>query len=247
MRLRKWGLGEVPATLWAYAALSLGNSLVITGLEVSEHPWWLALISVGLGLSYLLLRRFRAIWWLLVIASAADLVTAAFSSLPWWRILLDVVYLALLVAGPSRHYVFATRKGRGSAGSTQNTSDPGTAPDSDRPAGWYVDAVNPRRMRYWNPELGEWQGRTKTPRRIRNEPNRGVATVGGSAEASGLPQETWDADRDADADRPRGWYIDTEFPERMRYWAGAESGWTGRARTPAKIRKAWEESRRPDS
>lgn len=167
MRLRNWGLGDVPATLWAFAALSLGNTLIVTGLGVAEYPWWLAVIPVDLGLSYLLLRGFRIFWWLAVIAFAVDLVTAPFSSPPWWSITLDVVYLALLLAVPSRRHVFAKREGQGGTGSTQTTWDRDAAPDPERPAGWYVDSAEPRRMRYWNPELGEWQGKTGTPRKIR--------------------------------------------------------------------------------
>jgi hypothetical protein len=166
IRLRKWGLSEVPVTLWAYVGLTLAQSLIMTALEVSERPWWLALLVFGIVFSYLMLRGFRVIWWLSAIGAVLDLVTGLISGIPWWRFPLDVVYLALLAAPSSRHYVFPRRSGGGDE-TTQVSRDPDSAPDSGRAAGWHVDPVNSRRMRYWNPELGEWQGKTGTPRKIR--------------------------------------------------------------------------------
>jgi len=56
------------------------------------------------------------------------------------------------------------------------------------------------------------------------------------------PPDTTDPRDYADADRPRGWYIDPEAPKRMRYWgAGGKPQWTGRLRTPFKLRRAWRE------
>lgn len=46
----------------------------------------------------------------------------------------------------------------------------------------------------------------------------------------------------SDEERPSGWYIDPQSPQRMRYWMGAEQpGWHGKARTPGKLRRQWEE------
>ncbi|HYC80980.1 MAG TPA: hypothetical protein VEB65_04290 [Solirubrobacterales bacterium] len=43
----------------------------------------------------------------------------------------------------------------------------------------------------------------------------------------------------SDEDRPNGWYVDPEEPNRMRYWDGAAPGWRGRTRTPHKLRRRW--------
>jgi hypothetical protein len=43
----------------------------------------------------------------------------------------------------------------------------------------------------------------------------------------------------SDADRPAGWYIDPDYPVRMRYWSGEGDGWSGTTKTPRKIRKLW--------
>lgn len=47
----------------------------------------------------------------------------------------------------------------------------------------------------------------------------------------------------SDQTRPKGWYIDPGSPGRMVYW-GAEDppNWGATARTPRKVRRAWEES-----
>lgn len=162
----------MPATLWAFVALTLGHSLVLNAIEVPERPWWLAVFAFGIALSYLLLRGFRVVWWLSVIGLALEIVTVPFSVPPWWQILLDVVYLALLLAPQTRRYVGISWPGRRSAAAKE-------------------------------------------------------------------PQESWDSFRGSDADRPRGWYVDPGAPRKMRYWAGEPTGWTGSARTPLKIRKAW--------
>lgn len=51
----------------------------------------------------------------------------------------------------------------------QTTWDPEAQPDADRPRGWYVEPGNPDRMRYWSGEESGWRGRSKTPRKIREE------------------------------------------------------------------------------
>lgn len=45
-----------------------------------------------------------------------------------------------------------------------------------------------------------------------------------------------------DRDRPPGWYVDPQAPNRMRYWVhGDEPGWAKRtAKTPGKVRRAWD-------
>jgi hypothetical protein len=235
------GLERTPSTLWANAALTLADSLVANAIHGFARPWWWpAFFVAGLLLSYGLLRGFRVVWWLTVISIAIALGTAPFEGIDWWSIPVDVGSLALVLAPSSRRFVFRTRPGKVRAGSAQTSWDPESAPDADRPSGWYVYPDDPRRMRYWNDRLGEWQGNTKTPRKIRD----GVGEVRPAA-GTGPPQETWDARHNSDADRPRGWYVDTDAPLRMRYWAGPNSGWTGATRTPSKIRQAWEESPGP--
>jgi len=54
-------------------------------------------------------------------------------------------------------------------------------------------------------------------------------------------QESWDPRVHSDAERPRGWYVDPASPHRMHYWGGpGADGWVGKARTPGKVRRAWE-------
>jgi len=50
---------------------------------------------------------------------------------------------------------------------------------------------------------------------------------------------SWDPRDYAPEDRPAGWYVDPESPERMRYWgAGDSPGWSGATtRTPRKIKR----------
>jgi hypothetical protein len=51
--------------------------------------------------------------------------------------------------------------------------DPDSWSDENRPAGWYVNPLSPKRMRYWmtnGPGTGVWSGRsTKTPGQIHHE------------------------------------------------------------------------------
>ncbi len=69
-----------------------------------------------------------------------------------------------------------------------------------------------------------------------------VATSAGSGTvADPRPsQQSWDPSGYSDEDRPKGWYVDPENPERMRYWddAGESPGWKGSTRTPRKLRRA---------
>jgi hypothetical protein len=52
----------------------------------------------------------------------------------------------------------------------------------------------------------------------------------------------WDPRTYSDEDRPRGWYVNPDFPARMRYWgAGGEQRWAGVSKTPRKVRRAWRE------
>jgi hypothetical protein len=57
-----------------------------------------------------------------------------------------------------------------------------------------------------------------------------------------VPGETvaWDPRTYSNDERPRGWYVDPDFPARMRYWgAGDEQRWAGISRTPRNLRRAW--------
>jgi hypothetical protein len=54
------------------------------------------------------------------------------------------------------------------------------------------------------------------------------------------PRPSFDPQAYSDLDRPKGWYIDPASPSWMRHWGGNDQpGWTGRTRTPRKIRQAW--------
>lgn len=47
----------------------------------------------------------------------------------------------------------------------------------------------------------------------------------------------------SDDERPKGWYVDPAQPHVMRYWdEGDPPSWSGKTRTPRKVRKQWRES-----
>jgi hypothetical protein len=47
----------------------------------------------------------------------------------------------------------------------------------------------------------------------------------------------------SDQTRPKGWYVDPRKPGRMVYWGASDPpDWGATARTPRKVRRAWEES-----
>lgn len=65
--------------------------------------------------------------------------------------------------------------------------------------------------------------------------------AGESPSPTAIPtgEHGWDPGEYSDQDRPRGWYIDPGSPKHMRYWgAGEQRRWTGRRRTPFKLRRA---------
>ena len=79
--------------------------------------------------------------------------------------------------------------------------------------------------------------------RAREEQRRAAGSapspVDDTSAASG---QALDPRRYSDQNRPKGWYIDPATPGQMRYWHdGDASGWTGKSRTPRKLRKAWKE------
>jgi len=56
---------------------------------------------------------------------------------------------------------------------------------------------------------------------------------------------TWDPMAYSDATRPKGWYVNPADPKKMNHWGGPElPEWNGTARTPRKIRRAWESENR---
>lgn len=59
---------------------------------------------------------------------------------------------------------------------------------------------------------------------------------------TGTPQDSYDPRSYSDVDRPRGWYVDPASPGSMRHWGGSDQPeWSGRTRTPRKIRRSWRE------
>lgn len=72
------------------------------------------------------------------------------------------------------------------------------------------------------------------------------APMGGPASPEGRPPRgghPLDPREHSDQDRPKGWYVDPASPDRMRYWTdGDPPGWTGTAKTPRKIKRAWAEN-----
>jgi hypothetical protein len=78
---------------------------------------------------------------------------------------------------------------------------------------------------------------------------RFASTVAQPGPASGAPAgddhqrigQSWDPRLYSDQDRPKGWYIDPESPDRMRYWrTGDPQGWEGTTPTPRKVRREWQ-------
>lgn len=62
-----------------------------------------------------------------------------------------------------------------------------------------------------------------------------------SAPAAGRAPGSWDPMAYSDAARPKGWYVNPSDPKKMSHWGGPElPEWNGTARTPRKIRRAWE-------
>lgn len=52
---------------------------------------------------------------------------------------------------------------------------------------------------------------------------------------------TWNPLAYTDEERPKGWYVDPSDPQRMCHWGGPElPEWNGEAKTPRKIKRAWE-------
>jgi hypothetical protein len=65
-----------------------------------------------------------------------------------------------------------------------------------------------------------------------------VAPAGGDPQRIG---QSWDPRSYFDQDRPKGWYIDPDSPDRMRYWRTGDSpGWEGTTGTPRKVRRVWQ-------
>jgi len=69
-----------------------------------------------------------------------------------------------------------------------------------------------------------------------------VKPQGDSALSTGqAPRQTWDPRYYSDQARPKGWYVNPSDPKRMSHWGGPEiPEWNGTARTPRKIKRAWE-------
>jgi hypothetical protein len=224
-----------PKTLWAYAVLVIGTT-VFSILSYSEHvaidlPIALAVDLLLLGF---LLVGSRVAWTILILFEANGLVLPAIFDGYSWQAIFVVAGLACLLAPASLRYVWRRHARPGA----QATWDAGDRPDSARPTGWYVDPDAPGRMRRWSAEEGRWSGTTRTPRKIE------AAWRAGRARASGEPvQRSWNPRDYPDSARPVGWYVNPGAPARMDYWDPAEARWSGKTKTPRKIRRAWEARR----
>jgi hypothetical protein len=83
-------------------------------------------------------------------------------------------------------------------------------------------------------------GPAATPESTPERPDPG----GGSPDVS----HSWDPDNYEDHDRPKGWYVDSSAPDRMRFWSlGDPPGWGATTRTPRKIRRAWRAAQQDES
>ncbi len=161
-----------------YALASVAGAFVYGVLNISEHLS-LALFSVALALLFvvLLLHGSRVAWTFVVAATAIDLLISPFATQPWWNIAIEILSLALLLAPASRSFVWRSRPvqagppTQAEKRAVQTTWDPDRHPDSDRPAGWYLDPDSPGRMRSWNAHDARWSGTIRTPRKIRRDPS----------------------------------------------------------------------------
>jgi hypothetical protein len=183
----KWGIrvGEVPRALWVQVALSLATTVVFTVVNLfQDRPLILVALPVSILFEWLLLRRSRVIWTLLVATAVLSLATAPFDGSPWWNLLIEAVSFALLLFPSVRRFVWSGRRrkispvtptewsetGEGSVDPGPETSwNPRRYSDADRPKGWYVHPESPGQMQYWGGEDAGWLGTTKVPRKIRAE------------------------------------------------------------------------------
>jgi hypothetical protein len=112
------------------------------------------------------------VWVFLVGAEVVSLALSPWTGLgPWWSVLLGLAETALLIWPSSFRFIWSDRRPKPAAQATtrQATWHAEAESDPERPDGWYVDPGAPSRMRYWHGETGTWQGRAKTPRKIREE------------------------------------------------------------------------------
>jgi hypothetical protein len=159
---------KVPTTLWVFVAVSIAWGLIAVGIHAARsEPLLLPLLGMlfTLAFAWLILRRSRVIWSLVVFTSALTLVTLPFSPSPWWLVVLTTLDLCLFVFPSTWRFIWRDRPA--ALTPHQVTAEPPGLTGSVRADGWYVDPDNPKRMRYWNDVAGEWLGSARTPRKIR--------------------------------------------------------------------------------
>ena len=80
--------------------------------------------------------------------------------------------------------------------------------------------------------------------RVRMVSTAAQGDSGPAAHVGGDPRRidhSWDPRSYSDQDRPKGWYIDPDSPDQMRYWGdGDPPAWQGTTRTPRKVRREWQ-------
>ena len=176
MRGRLGELRKAPWTLWAEAGLGfVGLAIAVVAGADTAWPLLVYFAVFLIVINYFLLRGNRIVWWFLVLAGGAGLAVQVVMAAAWHQFPLAVASLGLLLAPPSWRYVRPWRKRRARTrardlpeGPPQISCDPDDQDDASRPAGWYFDPSDPRRMRYWHPGLGGWQSKTtRAPRTLR--------------------------------------------------------------------------------
>lgn len=91
----------------------------------------------------------------IVVAVVLSVITASFVALAYALLYYDLLARWEPEVAPQ------------TGGEQRGTWNPLAYSDGDRPKGWYIDPGNPRRMTHWGgPELPEWNGETRTPRKI---------------------------------------------------------------------------------
>jgi hypothetical protein len=160
---------DIPRSLWAFAVISIASGAVFTVLH--PHPllgFKIFALTIEVGIAVLLLRGSRVVWTFALVSQCLGLLTEALGT-PTWRSALGAAGAALLLLPASWRFVWRRQPVPESvlAEPRPRSWDPDDHPSEERPSGWYLDPENPRRMRFWNSEIGEWRGSTKAPRKQR--------------------------------------------------------------------------------
>ena len=106
---------KVPAALWVFVVVSIAWALIAVGIRAARsEPLPISLLGMPLtlGLAWLILRRSRVVWSLLVFGSATTLITVPFSPSPWWLVAVTAFDLFLFLTPPTWRFIWRDRPAR---------------------------------------------------------------------------------------------------------------------------------------